>query len=264
MFRSAFPCWGRPTNRNTNWNGSLESSADLDDWIAQGRFGRVPDLRRHLTNIQLSGRLANLIYSMETTHTDFYAYQYKPVLAFLESPANGLLIADEVGLGKTIEAGLIWTELRARYEARRLLVVCPAMLRDKWQRELTQRFGVEADIMDAGEVLKALQRPRADWPDGRAIIASLQGLRPPRGWKDTDTSDNPASTSANMALAKFFTDMTDREPLVDLLVIDEAHYLRNAESLRRNWGICCVVWRNTSCYSRLRPLILPTPICSIC
>lgn len=57
-----------------------DSSTDPDDWIAQGRFGRVPDLRRHLTHIQLAGRLANLIYSMDTTYTDFYAHQYKPVL----------------------------------------------------------------------------------------------------------------------------------------------------------------------------------------
>lgn len=231
-----FPVLGQTFQSEDELERITEGSTILDDWIAQGRFGRVPDLRRHLTHIQLSGRLANLIYSLETTHTDFYAYQYKPVLAFLESPANGLLIADEVGLGKTIEAGLIWTELRARYEARRLLVVCPAMLRDKWQRELTQRFGVEADILGAGEVLKALQRPRADWPDGRAIIASLQGLRPPRGWKDTDTPDNADNTSTNLALAKFFTDKADQEPLVDLLVIDEAHYLRNAESLTAQLG----------------------------
>jgi hypothetical protein len=69
-----------------------------------GRFGRVLDLRRNLTHIQLSGRLANLVYSMDTTNTDFYAYQFKPVLSFLESSSNGLLIADEVGLGKNIEA----------------------------------------------------------------------------------------------------------------------------------------------------------------
>src|SRR4030042_3104024 len=81
--------------------------------LEKGRFGRVSELRRNLSHIQLSGRLANMVYSMDTTNTDFYAYQYKPVLSFLESPSNGLLIADEVGLGKTIEAGLIWTEAEA-------------------------------------------------------------------------------------------------------------------------------------------------------
>lgn len=58
---------------------------------------------------------------------------HKPVLPFLESPSRGLLIADEVGLGKTIEAGLIWIELRARVHARRLLVMCPKMLCNKWR-----------------------------------------------------------------------------------------------------------------------------------
>lgn len=88
--------------------------------LGTGRFGRSADLRRRLTHIQLSGGLADVVYSMHTTNTDFYAHQYKPVLSFLDSPSRGILIADEVGLGKTIEAGLLWTELRARIYARRL------------------------------------------------------------------------------------------------------------------------------------------------
>ena len=80
------------------------------------------------------------------------------MLSFLESPSKGLLIADEVGLGKTIEAGLIWTELRARVDARRLLVVCPKMLCDKWRLELRNRFGVEATIVDAAELASELRR----------------------------------------------------------------------------------------------------------
>ena len=120
---------------------------DAYELLTRSRFGRAADLRRSLTFLHLSGRLANLVYSMETTNVDFYAYQYKPVLSFLESPSNGLLIADEVGLAKTIEAGLIWTELRARYDARRLVVFCPAMLREKWRDELRERFGVDAVII---------------------------------------------------------------------------------------------------------------------
>jgi hypothetical protein len=117
--------------------------------VKAGRYGRVADLRGAITYYRLSGRLANLIYSLNTTNTQFLPYQFKPVLQFLDSPCNGILIADEVGLGKTIEAGLIWTELRARVDAKRLLVVCPAMLREKWRDELANRFGVRADIVDA-------------------------------------------------------------------------------------------------------------------
>ena len=67
-------------------------------------YGRAADLRRNLTYTHLSGRLANLVYAMGITDTDFYPHQYRPLLTLLDSPTNGLLIADEVGLGKTIEA----------------------------------------------------------------------------------------------------------------------------------------------------------------
>lgn len=114
-----------------------------DDWLSLLRkkiFGRHTDLRRNLTFIQMSGRLADLIYSMDTTQTDFLAFQYKPVLTFLESPSNAILIADEVGLGKTIEAGLIWTELRARYDARRLEQLEQQMTMSSHSRDVC--FGV--------------------------------------------------------------------------------------------------------------------------
>lgn len=82
-----------------------ETPADPLELFEQGSLERAKDLRSNLTHVRLNGRLANLIYSMETTNTDFYPYQFKPVLNFLDSPNNGILIADEVGLGKTIEAG---------------------------------------------------------------------------------------------------------------------------------------------------------------
>ncbi len=84
---------------------------------------------------------------MQTSRTDFYAYQFKPVYKFIESANGRILIADEVGLGKTIEAALIWQEVRARSDARTLLVVCPSMLREKWKAELRTRFDVPAQIL---------------------------------------------------------------------------------------------------------------------
>ncbi|MFW9604971.1 MAG: SNF2-related protein, partial [Pseudomonas sp.] len=109
--------------------------------ILNRKFGTNDDLRSILTFYRLSGKLSNIIYSLNTTNTQFFSYQFKPVLQFLDSPCNGILIADEVGLGKTIEAGLIWTELRARFDAKRLLVIAPAMLRLKWKKELKNQIG---------------------------------------------------------------------------------------------------------------------------
>lgn len=193
------------------------------DLLADGKIGRSTDLRRLLTHVKLSGRLANLLYSMEVTNTDFYAYQFKPVLKILNSIGNGILIADEVGLGKTIEAGLIWTELKSRFDYRRLMVLCPAFLRVKWQRELKKRFGIKAEIMDAKGVYETLKAASKDGPSASfAIIGSMQGLRPQKGWDD-DENDKKRPASQ---LASFLRNNQHGNPLVDLLIIDEAHYLR--------------------------------------
>ena len=197
---------------------------DVFKLLRKKRFGRVNDMRRNLTFIQLCGKLADVVYSMDTTNTEYLPYQYKPVLSFLESPSNGILIADEVGLGKTIEAGLIWTELRARYDARRLVVVCPAMLRDKWVLELDQKFGIEAMLLSAAELAEALKGSKNDMREGRAYVCSLQGLRPPPHWQQSD------EVNGRIQLARLLDQLTETEPSIDLLVIDEAHYLRNPET----------------------------------
>lgn len=202
------------------------ANTDPYQLMKQGKYGGVAHLRGSITQARLSGKLANLIYSLNTTNTKFLPYQFKPVLQFLDSPSRGLIIADEVGLGKTIEAGLIWTELRARQDARRLLVVCPAMLREKWCDELHNRFGVKAEMVDASGLLTALQRARDNPHEDVALVASMQGTRPPTGWDSADS----ASNSPSAKLARFLSEMSDDEPLIDLVVIDEAHYLRNKDT----------------------------------
>lgn len=204
----------------TSWHPkyALEKREEKDlnvfSLLDKGQYGRLRDLRRNITFIQLSGKLADMVYSMDTTKTDFLAYQYKPVLAFLNSPSNGILIADEVGLGKTIEAGLIWTELQARHDnARRLVVVCPAMLREKWCDELKTRFGVEAIQLRASELRKELARPWYNIPSNKGYVCSLQGLRQLAG------------------------KLGDFDPVIDLLIIDEAHYLRNPGTQSARLGV---------------------------
>lgn len=205
---------------------------DLQDpyeLVRKGKFGRAVDLRRNLTYVHLAGRLANLVYSMGITNTEFYPHQYRPVLTLLDSPANGLLIADEVGLGKTIEAGLIWTELRARFDMRRLLIVCPAVLREKWRAELRNRFGVDAQLMQATDLLDALKQPRQQIGEGRAWIISYQAARPPKNWRSAAKTP-PVHPSSRWLLADYLHGNGEDEPLFDMVVFDEAHYMRNHET----------------------------------
>lgn len=201
------------------------------DLLAEGRLTDPSRLRQVLAHVRLTGRLSEMIYSMEATSTDFHAHQFKPVLKLLGAPGGGLLIADEVGLGKTIEAGLIWTELRARYETRRLLVVCPKVLTRKWQIELSHKFGVDAQILDAQELLDLLS-DETRMARGFAAISGLQGIRPPRGWDD----GAPANTSASAKLARLLDERAAGDPIIDLLVIDEAHHLRNLETQSHRLG----------------------------
>ena len=208
---------------------AVEGNESIESLLNKKMFGDSVNLRRSITHARLSGRLADVIYSMEATNTDFYAYQFKPVLNFLDSPSNGILIADEVGLGKTIEAGLIWTELKVREEAKRLLIICPAVLRFKWKSELSHRFGINAEICDSEDLLARINdttRQNASF----AIIASMQGLRPPSNWQDEKNDKKSAR------LARFIHEESISKELFDCVIFDEAHYMRNPESQTHELG----------------------------
>jgi superfamily II DNA or RNA helicase len=207
----------------------------LDTRFSQGRFASPEWLRRAIARIRIAGRLSEMVYSMEATETDFYAYQFKPVLKLLSSPTDALLIADEVGLGKTIEAGLIWTELRSRFQYDRLLVLCPKTLCPKWQDELKTRFGVDAQIVNASELLRKLKMPRGNG-SGFAAIASMQSIRPPKGWDDELEESEVDRPDVRTELARLLEDAAEGDPIVDLLIVDEAHHMRNPETMLHKLG----------------------------
>ena len=200
---------------------SIADSPSVEEDIKNGRFTGPDALRRSLIHIRLSGKLEDLIYSLEATDTEFHAYQFKPVVKIINSPSNGLLIADEVGLGKTIEAGLIWTELVARLDAKNLLVVCPKSLVDKWQNELRSKFFVRAEIFGPQQLLDLLD-DRSRQNHGNAIICSRDSLRPDRGWDDEDADyEGNSNRIIQRDLAKRLQELEGGSPIFDLsLLID--------------------------------------------
>ena len=87
------------------------------------------------------------------------AYQLEPLKKALQLPRVNLFIADDVGLGKTIEAGLIATELLLRRRVREVVVVCPPSMLKQWQDELDARFGLRFEILDR-DYVERIRRER--------------------------------------------------------------------------------------------------------
>ena len=109
-------------------------------------------------------------------------YQLVPVVMSLEMPRVRMLIADDVGLGKTIEAGLILTELLARQMASRVLVIVPANLREQWREALDYFFHIPARIISSRhrrEMERELPAGANPWERYRCLITSVDYAKQP-------------------------------------------------------------------------------------
>lgn len=139
-------------------------------------------------------------------------YQLDPVVRALGMARVNLLIADDVGLGKTIEAGLILQELTLRHRARSILVLCPPSLCIKWQQEMRDKFGLEFRIVDA-DAVRLLRRERgvkanifAHFP---RLIVSFDWLKMGRSMR---------------ILREYLPTERHAYPRkIDLLIVDEVH-----------------------------------------
>jgi SNF2 family DNA or RNA helicase len=144
---------------------------------------------------------------------DLEDYQLDPVARAITMPRVNLLIADDVGLGKTIEAGLVAQELIIRHRARRILVVCPAALLIQWHDQMRDKFGLEFRIVDS-DLMKALRRERGvqanPWTHFPRLITSIDFLKRERPLR-----------LFNEVLPVQGESLYPRR--FDLLILDEAH-----------------------------------------
>jgi superfamily II DNA or RNA helicase len=139
-------------------------------------------------------------------------YQLVPLLKALRMPRIALLVADDVGLGKTIEAGLILTELILRRRARRILILCPASLRSQWLGELLDRFSLRFEEVDrrSTELLRRDLGPDANpFRVHQKVVASYDYVKQPDVLAELTSAVAPSASSLPW----------------DLLVVDEAHNL---------------------------------------
>ena len=144
-------------------------------------------------------------------------FQLVPLLKALRMPRVSLLIADDVGLGKTIEAGLVLSELIIRRRVRRVLIICPASLRGQWQEEMHQKFALSLDEVDretTHEIRKRMGLDANPWRTFQHIVASYYYLR-------------QADVLSDFLAASRTPEGSPRLPW-DLLIVDEAHNLAPA------------------------------------
>ncbi|WP_459943266.1 SNF2-related protein, partial [Deferrisoma palaeochoriense] len=155
-----------------------------------------------LTRRAAAGDPDRLSMSLFDAAVDLNPHQIEAALFALQSPlSKGVILADEVGLGKTIEAGIVlcqfWAERR-----RRLLVICPASIRKQWALEIEEKFNLPVTVLDAKSYRQARRESRDPLRPGAIIIVSFH--------------------YANRIRDEL------RAVNWDLVVIDEAHKLRNA------------------------------------
>lgn len=140
-------------------------------------------------------------------------YQLDPVVRALQMPRVNLLIADDVGLGKTIEAGLVVQEMILRHRVRSVLIVCPSSLQVQWQEEMRDKFGLDFRIIDS-EAISQLRRKRGihvnPWTHFPRLITSVDFLKRERQLR-TFRETLPAGDQPTFPRA------------YDLLIVDEAH-----------------------------------------
>ena len=112
----------------------------------------LSEFHAHLTALQIKNPSLSTLYSLNSARIDFIPYQFRPVMKFIRADRPRLLIADEVGVGKTIEAGLIIRELQARRDINSILIICPRhlVMEGKWRLEM-KRFEERFRHLDGKE-----------------------------------------------------------------------------------------------------------------
>lgn len=215
------PVWQDPVYSGTVWMYKIFLSAKNQQFIPEDELlpfviegpvaGDLDDLLKNLLLFKMNKPLSDTLYSLHASRTKFEVYQFRPALKFLGNQDQRLLIADEVGLGKTIEAGIIFLELQARLtDIARVLVVCPSGLRAKWQDEFQSRFDETFNILDADGLRRFLEDYHRF---GEA--ARLRGI-----------------VSLELIRREEFAAVLGKDLVhFDLVIIDEAHHCRNTETL---------------------------------
>jgi len=179
------------------------------------------DFHAYLSALQLRHPGLAHLYSLHAARINYIPYQFKPVMKLIRSDRPRLLIADEVGVGKTIEAGLILREIQARRDINSVLIICPKPLvtERKWQTEM-KRFDEHFEHLDGPTLRYCIEETDQDacWPDRYSKVILPFSLFS----EEMLTGTTQQKTKKNIGLYDL-----DPFPHFDIVIVDEAHHLRN-------------------------------------
>lgn len=189
-------------------------------------FSDYSDFHTYMSATEIREPNNSSLFSLNSGNITYIPYQYRPVLKFIKSDEPRILIADSVGVGKTIEAELILKELEARKDVESVAIICPKPLisEKKWEDEL-KRFGEEFIPLTGKDLRFCIEETdmNGEWPSHfkRCIIPYslfddelLTGTK-----KNTNTKHKGLLT-------------LDPPPRFDLVIVDEAHHIKNPATSR--------------------------------
>lgn len=222
---------GKPENRfkvfvggviQTYYASQLQVEDIRDDGV---EFTSCEEFHAYLTALQIRYPGLSTLYSLNSARIDFIPYQFRPVLRFIRSDRPRLLIADGVGVGKTIEAGLILRELQARRDVRSILIICPRPLvtERKWMNEM-KRFEERFTHLDGGTLRYCINEMDLEgvWPEQHRRVIVPYSLF-------DETLLYGSAPNGKRKRKKGLLDL-DPSPRFDLVIVDEAHHIRNQET----------------------------------
>lgn len=180
----------------------------------------INTFRSYLTAYQINNPSGNDLYSLNSARIDFVPYQFRPALKLIHADEPRILIADSVGVGKTIEAGLIIKELQARNELENILIICPKPLvtERKWELEM-KRFDEDFVPVDGPmlrQIISDVDRD-GEWPVRFSKLIVPYSILDGRVYEGETTKKKKI----------FGLKALDPAPHFDLVIIDEAHHIRN-------------------------------------
>lgn len=214
-----------------------------------GIFGSYSEYSKKNTTFKIRSSNNSTISSLMASKTLFRAYQFRPLLKFLNSPNRRLLIADEVGLGKTIEAGHIMLELKARRELHHVLIVCPKSLQRKWKDELAFKFGLQFKIYESQEELIN------EMQEHRVSVHAIVNYEKIRMKRQNDKDEKKPKDEMHKNIVEY---LSQNDFHFSLVLCDEAHKMRNRETQTYKGAEIIMSQANAAVFLTATPVMIST------